>query len=150
MAKGAGGLKYIFELKLEKSKYDNNLKHLARNLRNDSTFGEVILWDKVLKNKKMNGLQFNRQFPIENYIVDFICRKIKLIIEIDGYSHQFKYEEDIIRDERLMKLGYSVLRFSEHQVKNDLQNVIRSIENFIEQINPPSPLFKGGIRTNNI
>ena len=124
------------------SHYNNKLSLLANGLRNKSTFGEVILWTQVLKNKRMKGLQFNRQFPIENYIADFICRKIKLIIEIDGYSHQFKYTEDAIRDERLKELGYSVLRFTEYQVKNDLQNVIRSIENFIEHINLPALFSK--------
>ncbi len=91
----------------------------------------------------MKGLQFNRQFPIDDFIVDFICRKIKLIIEIDGYSHQFKYDEDIIRDDQLKKLGFFILRFTEHQVKSDLQNVIRSIEILIEEINPPAPFSKG-------
>jgi len=132
---------------MENSNYNKNLKQLARDLRNKSTFGEIILWNNVLKNKKMKGLQFNRQFSIENYIVDFICRKIKLVIEIDGSSHQFKYFEDLIRDERMKKLGYFVLYFTEQQVKNDLQNVIRSIENIIEQINHQTTLSKGEIQT---
>ena len=128
---------------MEKSNYNKDLKPLAQGLRNNSTLGEVILWTNVLKNKKMMGYQFNRQFSIEHYIVDFICRKLKLIIEIDGYSHQFKYHEDIVRDEELKKLGFSILRFTEHQVKTDLQNIVRSIENFIEEINPPTPFAKG-------
>ena len=140
LEKGAGGLN---PLQMEKSNYNKNFKTLADNLRNNSTMGEIILWDRVLKNKKTKGLQFNRQYPLDNYIVDFICRKIKLIIEVDGYSHQFKYEEDIIRDTQMKKLGYSVLRFSEHQVRTDLQNVIRCIEKFIDEINPPAPFSKG-------
>lgn len=90
--------------------------------------------DKALKNKKL-GIQFNRQFPIKlndkNIIVDFIYRKLKLIIEIDGYSHNFKYKEDMERDAQLQKMGYTILRFSEHNVKHDLDNVVRSIENAI-------------------
>jgi very-short-patch-repair endonuclease len=142
--KGVGGLKHLLNI-MEKLIVNRNLKYLARDLRNRSTLGEILLWDKVLKNKKVFGLQFNRQFPIENYIVDFICRKIKLIIEVDGYSHEFKYEEDVIRDQQLQKLGYSILRFTEKQVKYELQKVINSIENFIEQINPPAPFSKGEI-----
>ncbi len=115
----------------KKSHYTKELKDLARNLRNDSTLGEVILWDKVLKAKKM-GVQFNRQFTLQlqnkNIIVDFICRKLKLIIEIDGYSHNFKYDKDVKRDEELNSLGYKVLRFTEHEIKYDLNNVVRSIE----------------------
>ncbi len=130
----------------KKSHYTKGLKHLAQDLRSDSTFGEVILWDKVLKNKKM-GCQFNRQFsmqlPKKKIIVDFICRKLKLIIEVDGYSHNFKYDEDVERDKELKTLGYKVLRFTEHQVKRDLNNVIRRIEYEIEDINPPTPFSKG-------
>jgi len=92
----------------------------------------------------LHGYQFNRQFSIETYIVDFICRKLKLIIEIDGYSHKFKYDDDLKRDKKLNELGYNVVRFSENQVMNDLPNVIRALEIEIadreESIpQPPSP-----------
>ena len=137
--------------------YNKKLKPLARQLRNNSTFGEVILWSKVLRAKRMLGYQFNRQFAIQipplqrglgglNIIVDFICRKLKLIIEIDGYSHNFKYEEDKVRDEKLSKYEYNVLRITEHEVKYELDNVIRTIENRIhelEQSIPPTPFGKG-------
>ncbi len=135
--------------KIKQTIKNNRLHVFARNLRNNSTLGEVILWDNVLKNKKFKGFQFNRQFPIDDYIVDFICRRLKLIIEIDGYSHKFKYNQDIIRENKLKNMGYSILRFSEQQVRNDLQNVIRSMENFIEQINPPSPFSKGELHSIN-
>jgi len=139
------------------SHYNKKLKPLARQLRNNSTFGEIILWSKVLRAKRMLGYQFNRQFAIQipplqrglgglNIIVDFICRKLKLIIEIDGYSHNFKYEQDKLRDKKLSKNGYNVLRITEHDVKYDLDNVIRAIENRIrelEQSPPPAPFAKG-------
>ncbi|MBN2664326.1 MAG: DUF559 domain-containing protein [Bacteroidales bacterium] len=103
------------------SHYNKKLKPFASELRNNSTFGEIILWSKVLRVKQMLGYQFNRQFAMKidelNIIVDFICRKLKLIIEIEGYSHNFKYEEDKIRDEKLLKYGYCVLRVTEHEVK---------------------------------
>ena len=70
----------------------------------------------------MHNFQFLRQFPIENYIVDFICRKAKLIIEIDGYSHNFKYDEDMTRDQHLRELGYTVVRFREKDIKININN----------------------------
>ena len=120
------------------SNYNKYLKTNARNLRNKSTFGEVILWDKVLKSKMMLDYTFNRQFPMKikdkNIIVDFICRKLKLIIELDGYSHNFKYEDDIERDKILLEKGYMVLRILETDVQNDLQNVIREIEGKVKEL----------------
>ena len=122
----------------ETSNYEKSLKPLAKNLRKNSTFGEIILWSKVLKGKQMKNYQFNRQFSMNidetNIIVDFICRKLKLIIEIDGYSHNFKYEDDQKRDEKLDNSGYKVLRILEKDVKYDLDNVIREIESAIEEI----------------
>ncbi len=114
------------------SHYNKNLKEFARGKRNDSTLGEVIIWKKLLSGKKL-GYQFNRQFPLENFIVDFISRKLKLIIEIDGYSHQFKTEEDKKRDEFLNKLGYTIMRFEEKDVKYSFENVTRCIVNYIDE-----------------
>jgi len=124
--------------------YNKNLKDLAREKRNNSTLGEVLIWKNLLSKRK-TGYQFNRQFPIDNYIVDFISRELKLIIEIDGYSHQFKHEKDIERDEKLQKLGYSVIRFSEKTVRYDFNNVIRAVNDFIYDFknNPPAPFTKG-------
>jgi len=86
----------------EKYLYNKSLKPLAKQLRNDSTFVELILWAKVLRAKKMSVFKFNRQYPIQidelSIIVEYICRKLKLIIEVDGCSHNFKYERDLFRD----------------------------------------------------
>jgi very-short-patch-repair endonuclease len=143
LAKGAG----IGAKKMTKSHYNKEFKHLAQSLRTHSTKGEIILWNQVLKNKKMYGFQFLRQFAIDNYIVDFICRKAKIIIEVDGYSHNFKFEADTQRDGHLAKLGYKVIRFTEKEIKNDLANVIKNIEhnvlNIDNSINPPAPFAKG-------
>ncbi len=123
-------------------KYKKSLKPFARTLRKNSTPGEILLWNNVLRARKFYGYQFNRQFPVGNYIVDFICRKLKLIIEVDGYSHNFKFEEDKKRDEFLTELGYNVLRFAETEVRHDLNNVIRVLEGYMNQFvgNPPGPL----------
>ena len=113
---------------MEKSNYNKKLKVYGRHLRKAGTPGEAVLWAEVLSAKKFYGLQFNRQFAIENFIVDFICRKLRLVIEVDGMSHQFKIEEDVLRDIRLRQLGYEVVRINESDVMNDLDNVIRTLE----------------------
>jgi very-short-patch-repair endonuclease len=117
---------------MEHSNYNKHTKLFARNLRNQSTLGEIILWKDVLRARKMYGYQFNRQFSFEfenkQYIVDFVCRKLKLIIEIDGYSHQFKSEQDIVRDDQFKQLGYTIIRFAEFEVRHHLNQVIAAIE----------------------
>lgn len=134
---------------MNKSHYNKELKKFARKLRNDSTPGEIKLWSEVLRAKQFYGLQFNRQYAINNFIVDFICRKLKLIIEIDGGSHQHKVEQDGVRDKTLSELGYKVIRVYEEDVLHYLNNVIRTIEAYFpeEILNdsiPPSPFAKQG------
>lgn len=63
--------------------YNKNLKEYARKLRNNSTLAKVILWNKLLKKRQLRGYQFLRQRPIDNYIVDFFSKDLKLIIELD-------------------------------------------------------------------
>tara|TARA_B100000809_G_C14763344_1_gene396657 strand:+ start:124 stop:495 length:372 start_codon:yes stop_codon:yes gene_type:complete len=118
----------------KKSHYNKELKPLARNLRNDSTLGEVLLWDDVLKQKRCLGYQFVRQFSIGNYILDFACRKLKLAIEIDGYSHNFTFNRDQEKDSYLKSIGYTVLRIEEQEVRKDINNVIRTIEGIIKEL----------------
>ncbi len=118
-----------------KTYYRNtDLKLLSRELRTYGTKGEAVLWKMVLKAKLMNGYQFNRQFIIENYIVDFICRKLNLIIEIDGSSHITKGSADYDRQMRLEELGFTVLRFSEFEVLGALEDVHNKIYYAIEAI----------------
>ena len=86
----------------------------------------------------MYGYQFNRQYPIGNYIVDFICRKLNLIIEIDGSSHLSKSVSDKERQDYLEGLGYVIIRFSEAEVVYRLDDVIEKICYAVEslEINP--------------
>jgi len=113
-------------------KYNKDLKHLARNLRKHGTRAEAILWRDVLKAKKIWPYQFNRQYPIGNYIVDFISRKLKLIIEIDGSSHLAKDEEDYERQKSLENEGYTVLRFSESRVIYRIDEIVAEIDYAIQ------------------
>ena len=115
------------------SNYNKKLKPLARKLRTNGTPGEAVLWKNLLSRKQFYGLQFNRQFPIENYIVDFICRKLKIIIELDGKSHEYKQDKDEKRDKHLAELGFTVIRFSEFEIHNDMNNVIRTLESYLPE-----------------
>lgn len=94
----------------------------------------------------MRGYQFARQKPIENYIVDFYCNKLSLVIEIDGESHHGKVSSDMRRQQFLESLGLTVLRFNDADVKRDMNNVLMAIQGWIEQSKkqpPLSPFFKG-------
>ena len=113
-------------------KYNPKLKELARKLRNNSTKSEIALWQK-LKRNQMYGYDFHRQKPINEFIVDFFCNKLQLAIECDGYSHQILevWEKDKNKTKILNSLGIRVLRFSDYQIMNDMDNVLRSIEDYI-------------------
>ncbi len=122
--------------------YNKNLKSLSKELRAHSTLGEVTLW-KYLRAKQVCGMQFNRQKPIGNYIVDFYCKKACLVIEIDGYSHSFsqKRKRDMTRQRFLEKMNLTVLRFSETEVLKEIDQVLKVIESFlVKKTNPPNPL----------
>lgn len=111
--------------------YKPYLKKLARKLRNNGTQTEILLWHE-LKNKKMKGYDFDRQRPIDDYIVDFYCKDLMLAIEIDGESHIGAEEFDKIRQERLESLGVRFLRFNSMDVFYNLDNVVKEIEKWID------------------
>ena len=113
--------------------YNKSLKHLARNLRKQSTKAEIKLWGEALKAKQLKGYQFLRQRPVANYIADFMCKDLKLIIEADGATHnEDNYQADQTRKAELEKLGFTVLRFHDEEIMNDIDNVRRSLENWVE------------------
>ncbi len=121
--------------KLGKIHYNPKLKDLAKNLRNNSTRAEIILWN-YLKGKKLKGYDFHRQKPIENFIVDFFCNKLTLAIELDGYTHGFEevLVKDEIKEKRLTDLGVTVLRFTDRDVIDNIESVLKSIEDSIDKI----------------
>lgn len=109
--------------------YNKDLNAFARYLRNNSTLAEILLWQQ-LKNKQMHGYLFNRQKPLGRYIVDFYCRELNLVIEIDGDSHDTEYAQvnDAIRQEVLEKMGLHFLRYADMDVKTKMSFVLLSIE----------------------
>jgi len=110
--------------------YNRNLRELAKKLRKEMTFTEKILWEEI-KGKKLKGYDFDRQRPINNFIVDFYCKDLKLAIEIDGSSHIGKEEADLERQRIIESFGVTFLRFTTNEIENNMENVLRKIENFI-------------------
>jgi len=109
------------------------------------TDAEIHLWSR-LKNKKLNGYQFYRQKPIGNYIVDFYCPATKMVIEVDGGQHFYDdgIERDKERDVYINSLGLKVLRFTNVEVLKNMQGVIDSIIENMNQILlvPPFPKWE--------
>lgn len=129
--------------------YNPGLKECAGALRRNMTRAEVLLWTK-LKRKQMCGYDFDRQRPVDEYIVDFYCKELRLAIEIDGWSHALKGVRDVARQKRLEGLGVRFLRFTEQEVAAGLQSVADQIEMWIQQQTAPKPTpdpSKGGEHT---
>ena len=101
----------------------------AKALRNNMTNSELTLWEK-LKGKQMLGLRFRPQHPIDIFIADFYCHPIKLVIEIDGGIHKTteQKEYDIGRTAELNYWGIEVIRFTNEEIENKVNQVIKGIE----------------------
>ena len=108
--------------------YNKYLKLPSRDLRNNMTDAEQMLWQR-LRRKQILGLQFYRQKPILNFIVDFYCSAAKLVIECDGGQHYTEdgLKADQIRDQALSELGLVVLRFSNRQILIETDAVVDQI-----------------------
>ena len=117
--------------------YNKNLKQPARDLRNNMTDAELLLWSK-LRRKQILGLQFYRQKPILNYIVDYYCVSASLVIECDGSQHYTNegLEADRIRDEALTQLGLKVLRFDNRQVLGEIDAVVEMVYQYCWKESP--------------
>jgi len=116
--------------------YKPKLKEKAKQLRHNSTLAEVLLWQQ-LRNKQLMGFDFDRQKPIDNYIIDFFCDELKLAIEIDGASHINNDEKDLKRQNKIEQFSIRFLRFTDLEVKKNLQGVLHTIRGWIEEnINP--------------
>jgi len=113
--------------------YNPKLKLLARKLRNNSTYAEVLLWNQ-LKNKKLKGYDFHRQKPILNYILDFFCHELYLAIEVDGITHDTENQQvkDKARQSEIEALGITFLRFDDMDIKTQMDGVISQILNYVE------------------
>lgn len=100
----------------------------ARMLKAEMTKAEKTLWEE-LRGRKLNGLKFRRQHPLENFILDFYCAEEKLAIEVDGAIHDLdeQKEFDQLRTARLNELGVRILRFRNEIVENDIKGILAQI-----------------------
>src|SRR3984893_2174969 len=100
----------------------------AKQLRKTMTRAETLLW-RYLKANRIDGLSFRRQVPMRNYIADFVCHSVKLIVELDGESHDFEERQkaDQSRDAFFVSEGFQVLRFTNEQVMANLEGVVEVI-----------------------
>ena len=97
----------------------------ARQLRRDSTLAEARLWEQ-LRAKRLDGVKFVRQHPVGPYFADFACRSQRLIVEVDGATHSTKaeLEHDERRTALLRKLGYRVIRITNDEALNGMDEVL--------------------------
>ena len=129
--------------------YSPNLKGKARQLRKNLTDSESALWSH-LRSKQIMGIQFYRQKPVGNYIVDFYAPKANLVVELDGSKHlqADNLRRDKNRDKYLIGLGLKVLRFNSNEVLKATGAIVEVIYRTVtEQVNPeipPSPLCQRG------
>jgi len=122
-----------------KINYNPKLKDRSRELRKNATFTERLL-RKFLRSGQLNGYRFLRQKPIDEFIVDFYCKKVQLVIEIDGVTHNGKQSYDKRRENRLRELGFDVLRLDGYYVLKNITGALELIMGFIEEIEKNTPL----------
>jgi very-short-patch-repair endonuclease len=113
--------------------YNPKLRELARELRKNSTPAEIVFW-KMVKGKAL-GVEFHRQVPMLNYIVDFYCHEIGLAIELDGTIHDDSFLEDAKRQGELEQQGVVFLRFSNEEVLHYSNHVLNILSAKILDLN---------------
>jgi very-short-patch-repair endonuclease len=117
---------------LNRIPYNLKPKHPARELRQYSTFAEVLLWLNI-KGKSF-GYEFHRQVPLNEFIIDFYCHELQLAIEIDSNTYDYNYVKDDKRQKKLERLRIKFLRFSDYDVKHNINDVLRTLEFAISEI----------------
>ena len=115
--------------------YNKNLQPNANRLRKEMTKAEACLWKYVLRAGKMKGYGFRRQRPVLNYIADFMCMELMLIVEVDGSIHELEEvrKNDEQRQKALEEAGFTVLRFTNNEVLTNIQWVHSCLEEWIEK-----------------
>ncbi|WP_258100331.1 endonuclease domain-containing protein [Marinoscillum pacificum] len=109
--------------------YNKNLKEHARANRNNMTKAEACLWKYVLRAGNILGFTFRRQRPVLNYIADFMCKELMLIIEVDGITHSYEevVKNDKVRQQNLESAGFTFLRFTDDEVLSSINRVMDQI-----------------------
>ena len=125
--------------------YNKKLNNFAKANKKQMPKSAVYMWKFILSSRQMLGYQFRRERPILNYIVDFVCLDLMLVIEVDGISHETEeaYRKDRKRDQKLKEIGFSVLRFSSLIVIKDRPSVNEIIVEWIEENSNGLPVERG-------
>ena len=123
--------------------YNKKLQPFAKELRKGLTKSEACLWKYALKAKQLKRYQFRRQRPILQYIADFFCKELMLIIELDGITHddEVALVKDNRREEQLAKAGFKIVRFTDEEVLNNMDGVLSELERIIGEIEASTPLI---------
>jgi very-short-patch-repair endonuclease len=108
---------------------------LAKQMRNGPTAAEAALWD-ALRANKLDGLRFRRQHPVGQFVLDFCCPALRLVVEVDGGVHEHQAEQDANRDEWLRAYGYTTLRVRNEEVTSDLTSVLSRISATAANLSP--------------
>ena len=136
-------MKTRFLIKLSLMGYYGNRELLkrARGLRSNMTTAEIILWSR-LRSKQIENYKFRRQQPIFDYIVDFYCHELRMIIEVDGEIHSLSENTDADkkRDKILTINGYRIIRLSNLEIETEIDSAISRIKSYIKTILSPSQM----------
>jgi very-short-patch-repair endonuclease len=110
----------------------------ARQLRKSMTRQEVKLWVH-LRSWRSRGFHFRRQAPHEGYIVDFVCLRSGVVVEVDGGQHNFDrhQEKDRARDRHFAAQGFKVLRYWNNEIDRNLEGVLMDIDRVLTERGPP-------------
>ena len=118
--------------------YNKTLKEFAHELRTETVSrAEKYLWKAGLSRNQL-GIKFKRQRPLDRFIVDFLSQEVGLVIEIDGSSHNAKGNYDAYRQRRIEELGYTIIRFSEGEVLNNIDTVIQQLQHVVHSMKAQS------------
>lgn len=138
LVKGRAGEGLAFDLLTKRGilPYNKNLTQRARENRSNPTKAESKIWNEVLRMRQFADYKFLRQKPIDNYIVDFYCSELSLVIEIDGDSHAETVEYDAVRTKVLEALGLTVVRYSNEDVLRNIAGVYDDLWDRIQKLTP--------------
>ena len=110
----------------------------AKELRHQASPAEIRLWQHV-SNSQLDGYKFSRQIPIGPYYADFVCRMEKLVVELDGFSHEVRVDYDRVRTKFIEAQGYRVIRFNNEDVMTNLEGVLIMIRQALTSSSLPTP-----------
>ena len=111
------------------------LQQAAWQLRSRMTPAEMVLWE-ALRERRLNGLRFRRQHPVGQFILDFYCSQLKLVVELDGGVHDAQVEQDATRTAYLGTYGCRVIRFRNEDILADLPAILDQITDFAHSGSP--------------